>query len=57
MGLGQVGAAKQAVDGNDPHGGHGCVGVGDTVLFRGVGGEPLVGRDQTIFYQVAVSFP
>jgi hypothetical protein len=38
------------VDGNDPHGGHGYVSVGDPALFRGEEGEPLDGRDQTIVY-------
>jgi hypothetical protein len=55
-GWGQVGAEKQAVDGNDLHGGHGYEGVGDTALFRGEEGESLDGRDQTIVCYLAVSF-
>jgi hypothetical protein len=39
-GWGQIGAGKQAADGNDPHGGHGYIGVGDPALFRGEEGEP-----------------
>jgi hypothetical protein len=38
------------VDGNDPHGGHWCVGFGDPAMFRGEEGEPLEGRDQAIVY-------
>jgi hypothetical protein len=34
-GWGQVQPEKQAVDGNDPHGGHAYISVGDTALFRG----------------------
>jgi hypothetical protein len=36
------------VEGNDPHGGYGCVCEGDTALCRGEEGEPSDGRDQTI---------
>jgi hypothetical protein len=49
-GWGQVGAGKRTVDGNDPHGGHGCVGEWDPALFPGEEGEPLEGRGQTIVY-------
>jgi hypothetical protein len=57
MGWGQVRAGKQAVDGNDPHVDHEYISVGDTAVFGGEKGEPLDGRDQTIVYQLAVSFP
>jgi hypothetical protein len=49
-GWGQVGAGKQAVDGNDRRGGHGNVSVGVPAVFRGEEGEPLDGTDQTIVY-------
>jgi hypothetical protein len=55
--VGQVRAEKQAVDGHDSHGGHGYVSERDSALIRGKNGEPLVGRDQTVVYQVAVYFP
>lgn len=35
------------MDSNDPHGGHGYVGVGDPTLFNG---EPLDSRNQTVVY-------
>jgi hypothetical protein len=54
---GWVGIEKQAVRGNVPHGGHGYVCEGDAALFLGEEGEPLDGRDQTILFQVAFSFP
>jgi hypothetical protein len=38
------------VDGNDPHGGHGYVCVGDLAVFQGEKGEPLDGKDQTTVY-------
>jgi hypothetical protein len=56
-GWGYVRAEKQAVEGNDPHGGHWYICEGDTVLFRGKEGEPLDGRDETIVFPVADSFP
>jgi hypothetical protein len=31
--------------------------VRETVLYRGEEGEPWDGRDQTIVFQVAVTFP
>jgi hypothetical protein len=55
--LGQVRAEKQAVEGNDPHGGHEYVSEGDTAVFRSEKGEASGGRVQTIVFQVAVSFP
>jgi hypothetical protein len=48
-GWGQVRAGKQAVGGNDPHGYHRYISVGDPALFRGEEGEPLDGRDQLLF--------
>jgi hypothetical protein len=48
---------EKAVEGNDPNGGHGQVCEGDTALFQGEQGEPLDGRDQSIVFQVAASFP
>jgi hypothetical protein len=35
-GWGRVGAGKQAVDGNEPDGGHGCISVGEIRLCLGV---------------------
>jgi hypothetical protein len=45
------------VEGNNPHGGHEYVSEEDTVLFWGEESEPWDGRDQTIVFHVAVSFP
>jgi hypothetical protein len=39
-GWGQVRVEKQAVEGNDPHGGHGYVCEGDMAVFQGEDGEP-----------------
>jgi hypothetical protein len=57
MGWGQVRTEKQAVEDNDPHGGHRYMCEGDAALFWCEEGEPMDGRDQTIVYRVAVSFP
>jgi hypothetical protein len=39
-----------------PSGGHGCVCEGDNGACWGEEGEPWDGRDQTIVFQVSVSF-
>jgi hypothetical protein len=56
-GWGRVRVEKQAMKGNDPHGGHEYVCEGDMAQCRGEEGKPWDGTDQTIVFQVAVSFP
>jgi hypothetical protein len=50
MGWGHVQAEKQAVEGSEPHGGHGYVSERDTAVFQGEEGQSLDGRVQSIVF-------
>jgi hypothetical protein len=51
MGSGLVQVQKQAVEGNEPRGGHWYICEGDMALFRNEEVEPWHGRDQVLCFR------